>query len=256
MTVMGPDESERFLIESLARDDGVSVSVPESAAERWTLIRSLMNIRPPVPASDGFLDAQDNYLGRIREERGVTDADSLDYVDGIALWKGDITTLRVGAIVNAANSGMLGCFVPCHACIDNAIHSYAGIQLRLECNDIMRGRQEPTGRAVVTGAYNLPCGHVIHTVGPIVEGDVTERNEADLRSCYRSCLEAATASGIGSIAFCCVSTGVFRYPNRPAAEVAVSTVREYLSGHPGLRVVFNVFKDEDHGIYRELLGRD
>lgn len=255
MTIMGPDEAERFIIETLAEDDGVSVSVPESKAERWTLIRSLMNVRPPLPATDEFLDAQDDYLGRIRQARHITDADSLHYTDGIALWQGDITTLKVGAIVNAANSGMLGCFVPCHACIDNAIHSYAGIQLRLECDEIMGGRQEPTGRAIVTDAYNLPCDRVIHTVGPIVEDRVTEQNEEDLRSCYRSCLEAADANNIGTIAFCCISTGVFRYPNRPAAEVAVSTVRKYLSVHPGMRVVFNVFKDEDYEIYRELLGR-
>lgn len=255
MTIMGPDEAERFIIESLAEDDGVSVSVPESEAERWTLIRSLMNVRPPLPATDEFLDAQDDYLGRIRQARRITDADSLEYEGGIALWQGDITTLKVGAIVNAANSGMLGCFVPCHACIDNAIHSYAGIQLRLECNEIMGGRQEPTGRAIVTDAYNLPCDRVIHTVGPIVEDRVTEKNEEDLRSCYRSCLEAAGENGIGTVAFCCISTGVFRYPNRPAAEVAVSTVRKFLSVHPGMRVVFNVFKDEDYAIYRELLGR-
>lgn len=256
MTVTDPDGTERLLIESLARDDGIRAPVPNDPSERWTLIRSLMNVRPPIPASREFLEAQDRYLGGIRDGRGITDADDLEYIDGIALWKGDITTLRCGAIVNAANSGMLGCFVPCHRCIDNAIHSYAGIQLRLECDGIMKGGQEPTGRAVVTDAYNLPCDRVIHTVGPIVGDRVTRRDMENLESCYRSCLEAAEANGVGTVAFCCISTGEFRFPNRPAAEIAVRTVRSYLADHPGIRVVFDVFKEEDHAIYRELLGRD
>lgn len=245
---------EGTLIRAFAADVGADVRVPEDPSERWTLLRSLMNVRAPTPVPEDVLEVQDDYLRGISEERGVTDADSLEYRDGIALWRGDITTLRCGAIVNAANSGMLGCFVPCHRCIDNAIHTYAGVQLRLECASIMRGRREPVGRAVVTGAYNLPCDHVIHTVGPMVGDRVTPEDAEALRSCYRSCLEAAEGCGAGTVAFCCISTGEFRFPNRPAAEIAVSEVRRYLSDHPGLRVVFDVFKEEDHEIYRELLG--
>lgn len=246
---------EELLIRTFAADVGAVVTVPDDPSERWTLLRSLMNVRGPLRTSEDILEAQDRYLEDLLEERGVTDADSLEYRDGIALWKGDITTLRCGAIVNAANSGMLGCFVPCHRCIDNAIHTYAGVQLRMECASIMRGRSEPVGRAVVTDAYNLPCDRVIHTVGPMVGREVTPSDAEALRSCYRSCLEAADAEEIGTVAFCCISTGEFRFPNRPAAEIAVSEVRGFLSDHPGMRVVFDVFKDEDHDIYAELLGR-
>ena len=173
------------------------------------------------------------------------------------MWKGDITTLKCDGIVNAANSQMLGCFCPNHGCIDNAIHTYAGVQLRLECARIMgaQGREEPAGRAKITQAYNLPCSYVLHTVGPIVYGKLTEQNKTDLANCYRSCLKLAEDCGLRSIAFCCISTGEFCFPNEIAAQIAVGTVDEYKkqSGSK-IKVVFNVFKEKDHAIYKRLLG--
>jgi O-acetyl-ADP-ribose deacetylase (regulator of RNase III) len=177
--------------------------------------------------------------------------------DNLYLWQGDIATLKVDAIVNAANSSLLGCFVPCHACIDNAIHTFAGVQLRLECAGIMsaQGHPEPTGRAKITAAYNLPCKHVLHTVGPIVSGRPTNKDCDLLASCYRSCLELAERNGLSSVAFCCISTGEFHFPNEKAAEIAVATARETLAkSGSGLKIVFNIFKDKDMEIYERLLG--
>ena len=176
---------------------------------------------------------------------------------GIRLWQGDITRLAADAIVNAANSQMLGCFVPCHGCIDNAIHTAAGLQLRLECARIMgqQGREEPTGRAKITKAYNLPCRYGLHTVGPIIYGSVTAEDRQLLASCYRSCLELAKRYDLENVAFCCISTGEFRFPNELAAEIAVSTAEEFLREEEGrMEVIFNVFKDKDYEIYRRLLG--
>ena len=249
-------EAEAILIDSLSKDVGVRTNAPDDPEERWNLLRSLMNIRSPTPVSNNILMIQDELLSVISDERGITDADDFEFRNGIALWMGDITTLKCDAIVNAANSRMLGCFVPCHRCIDNAIHTYAGMQLRLECARIMNGRMASVGEAMVTNAYNLPCEKVIHTVGPMVEGQVTPYDETALRACYISCMDAAAANGLRTIAFCCISTGEFRFPNRLAAEIAVSSVRVYLESHPGMRVIFNVFKEEDHEIYRELLGRN
>ena len=164
--------------------------------------------------------------------------------------------LEVGAIVNAANSGMTGCYQPCHNCIDNCIHTYAGIQLRNKCAEIMdaQGYEEPTGKAKITPAYNLPCDYVIHTVGPIVQGRLTKDHEALLESCYRNSLAIADENSVGSIAFCCISTGVFMFPNERAAEIAVETVRKYKEeNNSSIKVIFNVFKDEDAAIYHRLL---
>lgn len=247
-------QEEEFLIRSLSADIGCRPAVPDDSAERWRLLRSLMNVRPPLPASQEVLSAQDDYLRRLRTRRGTVPCDGLEFHDGICLWQGDITRLECDAIVNAANSAMLGCFCPCHGCIDNAIHTYAGMQLRLECDGIMRGSTEPPGRAMVTSGYNLPCRHVIHTVGPIVHGRPDRGDAETLRSCYRSCLDAAASVGARTVAFCCISTGEFGYPNRPAAEIAVDEVRAYLGENHGMRVVFDVFKDVDLGIYGELLG--
>ena len=187
---------------------------------------------------------------------GVTRIEDLSPVrPGIYLWQGDITTLAADAIVNAANSQMLGCFVPCHGCIDNAIHTYAGVQLRTECASIMAGQEaEPTGSAKITKAYNLPCRYVLHTVGPIIYGSVTETDRKLLADCYRSCLELASAYGLRSVAFCCISTGEFHFPNRLAAEIAIKTVGEWQKENPGqMEVIFNVFKDNDYKIYQQLL---
>lgn len=170
------------------------------------------------------------------------------------MWQGDITTLKCGAIVNAANSQMLGCFCPCHGCIDNAIHTFAGVQLRLECAEMLQGFEEPVGKAKITAAYNLPCDKIIHTVGPYVGGGLTDEHCGQLRSCYRECMETAVRNGITSIAFCCISTGEFHFPNKKAAEIAVQTVDEFLQNNSEIKVIFNVFKDDDYGIYKQLLG--
>ena len=229
--------------------------IPVSETEQRKLLRSLMNVRSPLPAGEDFLAVQDEYLREETARKGVTEIADLTPIEpGIYLWQGDITTLKCGAVVNAANSGMTGCYVPCHGCIDNAIHTYAGVQLRLACHEIMekQGHEEPTGQAKLTPAYNLPCEYVLHTVGPIVSGHVTERDRKLLASCYRSCLELAQQNGIGSVAFCCISTGEFHFPNQEAAKIAVDTVRQYRGD---TEVVFNVFKEIDGQIYRGLLKR-
>ena len=235
---------------------------PADAAAQRLLLRSLMNVRPPRPLRPDFLAAQDALLGAEREERGVVDAEALPVTERhprIAVWQGDITRLRADAIVNAANSALLGCFHPCHGCIDNAIHSAAGLQLREECDAIMtaQGRPEPNGQAKLTKAYNLPARYVLHTVGPIIYGRVTGRDREELASCYRSCLELAAEHGLESVAFCCVSTGEFRFPNQEAAEIAVRTVTDFLNTQSSIKkVIFNVFKDTDRQIYRSILGPD
>ena len=235
-----------------------TIPIPDSAEDKRRLLRSLMNVRPPAPVSEDFLKVQDEYLqGVLAEKQVIRTADLTPVQPGLYLWQGDITTLAADAIVNAANSAMLGCFVPCHGCIDNAIHSAAGVQLRLECARIMAQQQgeEPTGRAKITKAYNLPCRYVLHTVGPIIHGMVTRRDKALLASCYRSCLELAAAYGLKSVAFCCISTGEFHFPNEAAARIAIRTVEDWQREHPnGVEVIFNVFKDVDYEIYKRLLG--
>lgn len=257
---MNHSERRRYLIDELLSERPGSaqrLDVPESSAEQRLLLRGLMNIREPKPISQSFLTVQDAYLQEELSGKAVTDIKDLQPVKpGIYLWRGDITTLRCGAIVNAANSGMTGCYQPCHNCIDNCIHTYAGIQLRLKCAEIMeqQGYPEPTGRAKLTPAYNLPCDYVIHTVGPIVQGQLTQRHCEQLSACYRSCLDLADRHNIKSLAFCCISTGVFMFPNERAAEIAVSTVEEYKRETKSeIEVVFNVFKEDDERIYSELL---
>ena len=213
-----------------------------------------------MPLAPDFLAVQDALLSAEREARGVVDGAALPAVPAeprLVLWRGDITRLRADAIVNAANSGLLGCFAPCHGCIDNAIHSAAGLQLREECRRIMaeQGRPEPNGRARLTEGYNLPARYVLHTVGPIVRGRVTGENRRELASCYRACLELAAEHGLHSVAFCCISTGEFRFPNREAAGIAVDTVTGFLRRNTSIqRVIFNVFQELDERIYRSLLG--
>lgn len=258
------DQNERriFLIKELLNGSSEysAAKIPEDPDEQKRLLRSLMNVRMPAPVSEKFLAVQDEYLRGEIAEKGFTDAAELIPVRGnICLWKGDITTLKCGAIVNAANSALLGCFCPCHGCIDNAIHTFAGVQLRSACAEIMRkqGHEEETGGAKITPAFNLPCEYVLHTVGPIVDGVLTEKHKRQLASCYRSCLELAAHSGIKSVAFCCISTGEFRFPNERAAEIAVRTVGEFISETQSeMRVIFNVFKDEDYEIYKRILGAD
>ena len=259
---MTQSERRRFLISKLIdeRHDLRDLVVPSSADEQSRLLRSLMNVRMPMAIDDEFLKVQDEYLQEELSRTGVKKLSDLTPVNGdLYLWQGDITKLACGAIVNAANSGMTGCYIPCHACIDNCIHSFSGIQLRLECDALMQkqGHPEPTGQAKITRAYNLPCDYVLHTVGPIVEDSVRPEDERLLASCYRSCLELADENGISSIAFCCISTGVFHFPNQRAAEIAVATVREYKSETSSrIKVIFNVFKDIDREIYERLLCAD
>ena len=235
-------------------------SIPSLEARRWQLLRSLMNVRPPFPATDEFLNIQDQYLRQMTAEKGIVDSESLSPSGAdhrLVLWQGDITTLKCDAIVNAANSQMLGCFSPCHGCIDNIIHTMAGIQLRLACHNIMQaqGHEEPTGQAKITPGFNLPSKFVLHTVGPIIEDEVTHEDQKLLASCYLSCLDLASRNHLKSIAFCCISTGVFRFPPKQAAEIAVQTVREYLKQGTSIqRVIFNVFKDSDWEIYHRLLS--
>ena len=230
------------------------------SGEQRRLLRALMNVRPPRPLSGDFLALQDQLLSAEREARGVVDVTTLPSVASdarIALWQGDITSLAADAIVNAANAALLGCFIPCHRCIDNAIHSAAGLQLRAACAALMekQGHPEETGTAQITEGYNLPARHVIHTVGPIVSGALTDRHRAQLASCYRSCLSLAAEHGLRSIEFCCISTGEFHFPNASAAEIAVREVRDFLTRDTSIEcVVFNVFKDEDRHIYERLLS--
>lgn len=253
-------EKRIYLINYLKSEDSRfdTLEIPAGSREQDRLLRSLMNIRPPKPFSKEFEKLQDEYLHEKLNEKGVVRLEDLSPVQpGIYLWQGDITRLAADAIVNAANSAMLGCFVPCHGCIDNAIHSAAGLQLRNECNSIMEKQQAPerTGTAKVTKAYNLPCQYVIHTVGPIISGKLTDNDMRLLSDCYRSCLEAAAELGLKSIAFCCISTGEFRFPNEKAAEIAVSTVMEFKElNNSDTEVIFNVFKDKDYEIYSRLLG--
>lgn len=257
---MTQEQQADFLIRCLLteRPEYQDIPVPSGLLEKQRLLHSLMNVRPPVPVSEDFLRVQNTYLGERLAERGVTSLKDLSPVrPGLYLWQGDITTLAVDAIVNAANSQMLGCFFPCHGCIDNAIHTYAGVQLRLECAHIMAGQQEeePTGKAKITKAYNLPCRYVLHTVGPIIQGAVTKTDQELLASCYRTCLELAAETGLGSIAFCCISTGEFHFPNELAAEIAIQAVGEWQRQNPDkIEVIFNVFKDCDYAIYKRLLG--
>ncbi len=253
---MTQSERRAYLIRALlAEQSGYrDLAVPQSEAEQKRLLRALMNLREPQEIDAAFLRVQDAYLQEEAARKGITALDELTPVEpGLYLWQGDITTLRCDAIVNAANSGLTGCYIPCHSCIDNAIHTYAGVQLRLACARLLtaQGHPEPTGTAKLTPAYNLPCRYVLHTVGPIVRGALTERDEEALASCYRACLELARENGLRSVAFCCISTGEFHFPNRRAAEIAVQTVR----AHRGeIEVIFNVFKDLDREIYRTLLG--
>ena len=241
------------LIEILCEERGEKVP-PLSETQKPDYFRALCNVRPPLPVSAEFLTLQNEYLSKTKRERGVIDVNDLEYSGGIALFKGDITAMNADAIINAANSQMLGCFHPLHNCIDNAIHSAAGVQVRLACNDIMKGRQAENSEVIVTKAYNLPSRFIFHTVGPIVYGKVTGRNREDLKKCYTNCLEKAVGLKLKTIAFCCISTGVFGYPKEEAASLAVRAVKEY-PNRAGIKVIFDVFTEDDYEIYGRLLGK-
>lgn len=255
---MEQNKRRKYLIEYLLAERKQSAEVPTNDSEQKLLFRALVNVRSPKTASKEFLQIQDEYLQEEIRLKGITDIVGLSPVDpDIYLWQGDITTLKCDGIVNAANPQMLGCFCPNHGCIDNAIHTFAGVQLRQECADIMKsqGYDEQTGQAKITKAYNLPCKYVLHTVGPIVYSELSEKHEQLLADCYRSCLSLADKNGLQSIAFCCISTGEFRFPNERAAQTAVQTVADYKrQTQSKIKVIFNVFKDYDYEIYAKLLG--
>ena len=259
---MNQQERCLWLIKALLKDmpQYMDTPIPTLPDHRWRLLRSLMNVRPPMPVSEEFLQIQDAFLKQMTTEKVIVVANDLPASqrdERLVLWQGDITTLKCDAIVNAANSQMLGCFSPCHGCIDNIIHTMTGVQLRLACHELMQkqGHEEPTGQAKIMPGFNLPAKYVLHTVGPIVDGPLTREHEQLLASCYRSCLELASENNCESIAFCCISTGVFCFPPDRAAEIAVQTVRDYLREPGSIRkVIFNVFKDSDLKIYRQLLS--
>ncbi len=259
---MNQSEKRLFLIQSLLneRPSCQKQIIPADSERQKILLRGLMNVRRPQTVGADFLQVQDEYLQAETAAKGITDISDLSPIQpGLYLWQGDITTLQCDAIVNAANSGLTGCYVPNHRCIDNAIHTYAGVELRLACAELMerQGYPEPTGRAKITPAFDLPCRYVLHTVGPIISGRVTQEDEDLLASCYRSCLELAAENGLESVAFCCISTGEFHFPNDLAAEIAVRTVKEFLKKQTSVKkVIFNVFKDLDKAIYEQLLRAD
>ncbi len=286
---MTHSEKRLYLIKELLSElqQNKDIKIPDGAEEQKRFLRSLMNIRAPRPIGTEFLRVQDEYLSAEVQEKGITDCDTLPasaVSRRLVLWHGDITTLKADAIVNAANSSLRGCFIPCHSCIDNIIHSVSGIQLRLACDKIMteQGYDEPPGRAKITPAFNLPCRYVLHTVGPVVHGQLTDQHCRQLADCYRSCIQLAAENGLKSIAFCCISTGEFHFPRKKAAEIAVQTVTEFLQPdirndvqpdvrpdvqndlQPDVRndvqndlqiekVIFNVFTQEDYDIYKSIL---
>lgn len=258
---MTHDEKRLFLIQELLSElpRYRDMTIPADAKEQKQLLRSLMNIRLPRTISSEFLKVQDEYLSEEVTAKGVVDGNTLPVSpinNRLVLWRGDITTLRVDVIVNAANSALRGCYIPCHSCVDNIIHSVSGIQLRLACDEIMTGQgyDEPTGRAKITPAFNLPCSYVLHTVGPVVSGILTKNHCEQLADCYKSCLKLASDKKLKSVAFCCISTGEFHFPQKKAAEIAVQTVTEFLETDPQIeKVIFNVFKQEDYDIYKKIL---
>lgn len=258
---MNQQERRLYLIRELLQEtQEPSLTIPTDFLAQKQLLRGLMNIRPPRPISQSFLRIQDAYLQEEQRKKGIVSLDTLSPIQpGIYLWRGDITTLSCDAIVNAANSGMTGCYVPNHHCIDNCIHTFSGVQLRLVCANLMQqqGYAEPTGQAKITPAYNLPCRYILHTVGPIISGRVSRKDRAALASCYHSCLELAAAHQLESVAFCCISTGEFHFPNEQAAEIAVQTVQQFLRQETSVKqVIFNVFKDVDQALYKRLLRAD
>ena len=259
---MNQSENRLFLIQSLLKErpEYRDMGIPADTNSQRQLLRGLMNIRAPRRTDGAFLKTQDEYLQSEIAAKGITDiADLTPMQPGLYLWQGDITTLKCDAIVNAANSGMTGCYIPNHRCIDNAIHTFAGVELRLACAELMeqQGYPEPTGQAKITPAFNLPCRYVLHTVGPIISGRVTKADKELLASCYRACLELAAENKLESVAFCCISTGEFHFPNEQAAQIAVETVNQFMNRKNSVKkVIFNVFKDLDKAIYEKLLRAD
>ena len=257
---MDQKERREFLIRELQKERGEQVvSLPKSEKEQRDLLRGLFNVRPAQPASKEFLEIQDVYLKEEILRKGIFDSKNLEHARGkLYLWQGDITLLKCDAIVNAANGGLTGCWIPNHICIDNCIQTFAGVQMRIECARIIQqqGYTEPFGQCKITPGYNLPCKYVLHTVGPIIQGDPTESDRMTLASCYEACLAAAGELELKSVAFCCISTGQFSFPNGDAAKIAISTCEKWLNSHDTAleKIIFNVFLDKDQEIYSQLLG--
>ena len=257
---MKQTERRNYLIAALLKEQPQysEIEIPASAQEQKILLRSLFNIRNPLSVTDEFLRIQNTYLQEEVRQKGITNiVDLRPLQNELYLWQGDITTLAADGIVNAANDTLLGCFCPNHGCIDNAIHTFAGVQLRLECNKIMQkqGHREETGTVKITPAFNLPAKYILHTVGPVIHHTLTEKDSALLASCYLSCLQKAEEYKLSSLAFCCISTGEFHFPNEKAAEIAVKTVREFKKATGSkMKVIFNVFKELDYKIYKNLLA--
>ena len=266
MNLTTQEERLGFLVEAFKADseDYKDLRTPEDTEGKRTVLRSLMNIRMPKTLAEDTLAVQDDYLKSRAEEQGIVRLFDIPEIEaGLSLWQGDITRLAADAVVNAANSHMLGCFVPMHTCIDNCIHTFAGVQLRAECSRKMnrlkmkygRDYEQPTAVPMLTDAFNLPAKKVVHIVGPVVSDRLTDKHEQELADCYRNTLDLCAENDLKSVAFCCISTGAFHFPNKRAAEIAVRTVKEWMSSHPGKvdRVVFNVFKDEDRQYYESEL---
>ena len=260
------DQRLDYLLEAFKADSAEykDLQTPADRKGKQRILRSLMNVRMPGELPDAVLDIQDEYLAERAEEKGIVQLSDIPVIrDGLSVWQGDITRLAVDAIVNAANSQMLGCFIPCHGCIDNCIHTYAGVQLRAECSRQMnalrirygKDYEQPTAVPMLTDGYSLPAKKVVHIVGPIVEGALTPKLEQALADCYTNTLNLCMENGLQSVAFCCISTGVFRFPKDRAAEIAVAAVRDWLAAHPeGMdRIVFNVFSDQDRELYEQQL---
>ena len=247
-----------YLINELIKEDNKlsNIEIPTSLEEKKELYRALRNIRNPKTISEEYLKVQDEYLQNEIKEKGITDEKAIPFnKDIISIWQGDITTLKCDVIVNACNEYLLGCFVPGHKCIDNAIHSFAGIQLREECNSIMKGKTLPNGEVVLTKGYNLPSKYIIQTVGPQVSGIPTKLDVEDLRNCYFNSLELCKNRGFKTIAFPCISTGLYGFPQDEASKIAINTIEEYLKDNKDIfeHIIFNVFKDEDLETYNNNL---
>ena len=248
-----------YLINYLAKENKINIGeLPSNKIELKNLFRSLINIRPPNNISEDYLKIEDEFLQEELDKKLITNIENLKPIkNNLYIWKGDITALKIDAIVNAANSAMLGCFYPMHKCIDNAIHSAAGTRLRLFCRDIINksGSYLETGEAKITPAFNLPCKYVLHTVGLIIKDKVSKKDEELLSLCYKSCLNLVLENNIESVAFCCISTGEFRFPNDLAVDIALSSVNDFLKENKerNIKIVFNVFKDIDYELYNKKL---
>ncbi|WP_028042532.1 protein-ADP-ribose hydrolase [Candidatus Stoquefichus massiliensis] len=252
---MNQRERLKYLVEYLLKEKTINIDIPATDDELFSLYRSLVNIREAAPISKEFIEIEGLMLEEETNKKGIVE---LDKSQRIIVWKGDITRLKVDVIVNAANNRMEGCFIPEHHCIDNAIHTYAGIELRNECHQIMtrQGFLEPVGKAKITKAYHLPSRYILHTVGPIIKDIITTKDEILLASCYESCLRLAEDHHLSSIAFCCISTGVYHFPPKRAAEIAVKTIQKYLQHSNIKQVIFNVFSDQDEEIYHQILSHE